>query len=74
MVEIQKPIVKYRKVVRQGGSHYISIPPGWFEAHGIDPEHLDLLVVANTDIRIVNPEHEAEVYETVSKMAKKANI
>jgi hypothetical protein len=72
MAETQKPIVEHRKVVKQGGSRYIAIPLGWFEANSLDPDNLDLLIVANKDIRIVNPEHEAAVYAEISRITKEA--
>ena len=72
MAETQKPIVEHRKVVKQGGSRYIAIPLGWFEANNLDPDNLDLLIVANKDIRIVNPEHEAAVYAEISRITKEA--
>jgi len=70
MVELRKPIIRHRKVVSQGGSHYIAIPPDWFDAHGLDPDDLELLLVANKDIRIVNPVHEEEVYKEVTEIAR----
>ena len=63
----QRPIVGHRKVLKLGGSRVITIPLEWFEAHGLNPDDLKLLMVADMDIRIVNPEHEEEVYEEVSK-------
>lgn len=72
MDEAQKPIVEHRKVVKQGGSRYIAIPLGWFEANKLDPDNLELLVVADSDIRIVNPEHEASVYAEISRITKEA--
>jgi hypothetical protein len=74
MAEIMKPIIAHRKVVQQGGSRYISIPPEWFEANGLDPDNLELLMVANKDIRIVNPVHEAEVYAEVSRITKDVKV
>ena len=70
MGKLKEPIIRRRKVVSQGGSHYIAIPPAWFEAHDLIPGDLNLLIVANKDIRIVNPEHDAEVYEDVTKIAR----
>lgn len=65
------PIVSRRKVARQGGSILISIPKDWFEAHGIDMKKIRfLLMVANSDIRIVNPKKEKEIANEVSKLVK----
>ncbi len=74
MTETQKPIVEHRKVVKQGGSRYIGIPLEWFEANNIDPNNLKLLIVANKDIRIVNPDNEAEVYAEISRITREAKI
>lgn len=71
---MSSPIVEKRKVLRIGGASYISIPPEWFKAHNLKPEDLELLLVADKDIRIVNPEHEKEVYDEVSKITRKAKI
>ena len=70
MGELRKPIIRHRKVVKQGGSHYIALPPALFEAHGLNPNDLDFLIVANKDIRIVNPEHEEQVYREVTKITR----
>lgn len=72
MAETFKPIVEHRKVVKQGGSRYIAIPLEWFEANSLDPDNLELLMVANKDIRIVNPNHELEVYKEISRITKEA--
>lgn len=74
MAEIMKPIVKHQKVVKLGGSRVITLPPEWFEANGLDPDNLELLMVANKDIRIVNPDHEAEVYEEISRITKDVKV
>jgi len=72
---VSSPIVSKRKIVKAGGAYYISIPKEWFEVHGIDPEALrKLLIIADKDIRIVNPEHEVEVYEEITKIAKKVKL
>lgn len=60
--------------MKQGGSYYIALPQKWFEAHGLNPEDLELLLVANRDIRIVNPDYEGEVYEAVSKITEGAEV
>lgn len=70
MVDLKNPIIRKRRVVKQGGSHYIAIPPGWFVAHGLDPDDLTLTIVANSDIRIVNPINDDHVYEEVTKIAR----
>lgn len=69
-----KPVIEHRKVFKLGASRCISIPPEWFKSHGIDPDNLRLLVVANRDIRIVNPEDEAKVYDEVSRIVKNAEL
>jgi len=69
------PIVELRKVRRQGGSYYISLPPEWFKYHGIrlpdKNQETELLVAADADIRIINPDKHKEVYDTVAKIVKK---
>jgi len=65
-----KPIIGHRKVIKLGSTRYISIPSEWFKAHNIDPDKLELLMIADKDIRIMNPEHEAEVYDEVTKIAR----
>ena len=71
----KEPIVSKRKLVKIGGSHYIGIPKKWLDAHNIDPEKgTELLMVANKDIRIVNPENEDEVYKDVTKITKEADV
>lgn len=72
MAETLKPFVEHRKVVKQGGSRYIAIPPEWFEANGLNPDNLELLMVADKDIRIVNPDNEAEVYAEISRITREA--
>lgn len=69
-----KPIIKHRRVIKVGRSRYISIPPQWFKAHDIDPDELELLMIVDKDIRIVNPEHEAEVYDNVTKIARGVKV
>ena len=66
-----EPIAKKRKVLKIGSSYYISIPKEWFEIHDIDTEKIRLLLLADKDIRIVNPEHEEEVYRDFTKMVRK---
>jgi len=73
----KEPIVKKRRLVKVGGSYYISIPKAWLDAHNINPDEEEdpkLLMVANKDIRIVNPVHEDEVYKDVTKITKEADI
>ncbi len=61
-----RPIIGHRKVHKLGGSRVITIPLEWFEAHGLNPDDLDLLMIADTDIRIINPKNETEVYDEVT--------
>ena len=68
------PIVLKRKVFKVGNSHCITIPPEWFRAHKLDTKNLELIVVADKDIRIVNPEHETEVYNEVTKIAREVKV
>ena len=69
--EKPRPIIGHRKIAKMGRSLGITLPHEWFRVHGIDPDKVDeLLVIANMDIRIVNPEHEAEVYKEVTKIAR----
>lgn len=71
MTAQRRPLMKHRKVLKLGGSRVITIPPEWFEAHGLDPDDLELLMVADTDIRIVNPINEEQVYDEVSKTTRR---
>lgn len=73
MAETLKPIVEHRKVVKQGGSRYIALPLKWFEAHNLNPDNLELLMIVDKDIRIVNPSNEAEVYDEISRITREAN-
>jgi len=69
------PIVEKRTLHRPGGSITISLPPEWFKAHGINPKDVKkLLIVADRDIRIVNPEDEDKVYKEISRMTEEAQI
>lgn len=64
-----------RRLVKAGSAYYISVPAEWFEVHGLDPEKLkELLVVADKDIRIVNPEHEKHIYIEVSRLVKQTKL
>ena len=69
-----KPIIKHRKVIKLGSTRYISIPSEWFKAHNIDPDKLELLMVVDKDIRIINPEHERDVYDEVTKIARGTKV
>jgi hypothetical protein len=74
-MEKKASIIEKRKILKIGASRYISIPPEWFEAHNINPDDLkELLIVADKDIRLVNPEHEEEIYEEVTKIARKVKF
>lgn len=69
---LKVPIVSKRAILKFGRSYGICIPKEWFEVHGIDPETQDgLILVADLDIRIVNPKHEEEVYSDVSGIVKR---
>ena len=66
-----RPIIGHRKIAKMGRSHGITIPAEWFKVHGIDPSKCEeLLVIANKDIRIVNPDHEGQIYKEVTKIAR----
>lgn len=67
----KKPIVGHRKIVKQGGTYYISLPPGWMESSDIDPKKIKkLLTIANADIRIVNPVNEGKIYDEIERLVK----
>ena len=69
------PYIKDRKCVKIGGSLYISIPKEWLEANNLKEANIEkLLVIANKDIRIVNPERREEVYIKVTKMVEEAEV
>lgn len=74
----KKPIMDFKRILKIGRSYYISIPKEWLEAHDIElpgkDTHTELLMVADKDIRIVNPEHVADVYKEVSKVVKGAKV
>lgn len=73
--ERRSPIVKLQKIHPLGSSYAIVIPKDWFDANKINPETIEkLLIVADMDIRIVNPQHEKEVYEEIAKVTKDAKI
>ena len=66
-----RPIIGHRALYKLGRSYAITIPSAWFKAHNIDPNELSqLLLVANHDIRVVNPDHDAEVYDEVTRIAR----
>lgn len=68
------PIVEARKVRRQGGSYYISLPPEWFRCHGIalpdKGQDIELIIAANSDIRIMNPSKHKEIYDSITKIVE----
>lgn len=74
------PIIKKpMKLHRLGGGYAIFIPKDWFEAHGIDPEEVDsLLISANRHVVIHNPrdvkqeyrKHSAEIKEKMREVEK----
>ena len=65
------PIVEKRKIIKIGSSWYISIPPEWFKEHEIDPQKVkELLIVADEDIRLVNPNREDEIYREVTRIVR----
>lgn len=71
MSEVMHVIIEKRRLIRLGATYYISIPKDWFKVHKIDPDAINkLLMVVGKDIKIVNPDHEQEVYEDMSKIAK----
>lgn len=76
MADSKKPIIGTRKVFAQGSSAYISLPPEWFRAHNIKmPEKgkpIELVIVADCDIRIVNPKKSPKIYDEVTKIVSKA--
>jgi len=69
------PKVDKRNILKVGNAYYINIPAEWFEANNLKPEEIKkLLLVMDKDIRIVNPEHEREVYEEISRLVKEAKL
>ena len=69
------PIVEPRKIHKVGRAIMISLPKEWFKAHNIDPDKVEeLIVVANRDIRIVNPQDADEVYKEISEMVRRAKL
>lgn len=64
-----------QKIHPLGSSYAMIIPKAWFNAHGLKPEDIkELLIVADLDIRIVNPSHEEKVYKEVSEITKKVEF
>ena len=71
------PFIKHQRVHKIGRSYYILLPKEWLKSHDILPsedEKLKLLMVANRDIRIVNPNHTKEVYDHITKVVKDVKI
>lgn len=69
------PYVNKQSIKKIGGSTYILVPPEWLKGNDIDPEKIkELLVVADKDMRVVNPTHENEIYEEVTGITKKVKI
>jgi bifunctional DNA-binding transcriptional regulator/antitoxin component of YhaV-PrlF toxin-antitoxin module len=63
------PIMKMQKLHHPGSSYSIIIPKEWFVTHNIDPKKIkNLLLIANKDIRIINPAHEAQIYDEITKI------
>ena len=73
-----RPIVEFKSVRKIGESYYLLLPKEWFESHGIElpsaDKKVELLVVADRDMRIVNPEHVNEVYKEVTKVTRGAKV
>lgn len=60
-----------RKLLKVGNSNAVSIPPSWFAAHDIDPEEIeDLTLIADDDIKILNPKNESEAMEKFEDLMK----
>ena len=70
----RETIIRRFRVNKVGiSTRTIAIPIGWFRAHDLDPDKVkELLVVANEDIRIVNPRNEDDVHKGGHKIADKA--
>ena len=72
----RRPIVGLKPVVQRGKSYYILLPKDWFTSHNIDlpvPEEnkkVELLVVADSDIRIINPKDNEKIYEEITRVVK----
>jgi len=71
---MQKPIVTFKPVRKIGESYYLLLPKEWFETYNITlPDEnikVELLIVADTDIHIINPSHSDEVYKEVTKIMR----
>lgn len=64
-------ITQRRKLLKVGNSYAVSIPPGWLKTHDIDPEEIeDLVILANDDIKILNPESEPEAMKKFRELMK----
>ena len=69
----RETIIRRYKLQCVGSGYTLSVPKDWFRAHDIDPDKIeDLLVVANRDIRIVNPKYEDDVHQEGHRIADKA--
>ena len=67
-----RPIVGHRTLIKMGDHSYgVTIAKEWFAAHGIDPDEVGkLLVITDSDIRIVNPANEQAVYDEVTRIVR----
>ncbi|MFH1327545.1 MAG: hypothetical protein ABIH76_01635 [Candidatus Bathyarchaeota archaeon] len=69
------PYVNKQSIKKIGGSTYILVPPEWLKGNEINPENVkELLVVADKDMRVVNPEHEKEVYDEVTGITRRVKV
>lgn len=58
-----------RKLLRVGNSYAVSIPTDWLDAHDLEPEEIeDLTVIANDDVKILNPESESELMKKFEEL------
>ena len=70
--ENQIPIVVNRRLVKQGDSYYVAMPPDWIRQHKLEPG-VSLVVIANADVRILSPTSETrkDVYKKISGIVEK---
>jgi len=66
-------VVRKQRIHPFGASWLIAIPKLWFKSHGIDPEKTrELVVIADQDVRIVNPKYETEVHKDIHRLVERA--
>lgn len=72
-----KPVIVRRKLQKQGNpdnpTYMIAVPKEWVQQHGLEQSD-PLTVIANRDLHIVAPGHEAEVDDLLHEYIRAAGL